>query len=132
MSDLYDSTHAVYTAGTSTWDFSTPIWYEQTNELPIFTEEGFIVYYVDAATGSDANAGGKGDPWLTIQKSMDGVAAGDFVWVKGGTDYTEDATGTTSGTFTNSICWEGYTATTGDGGKFTIDANGYDTSDILG
>ena len=31
-------------------------------------------YYVDAATGSDGNTGGVGDPWLTIQFAVNQCA----------------------------------------------------------
>jgi len=41
-SDFYDSGYGPYTGGSYTWDFSTPIWYEWTNDLPKFTEQGII------------------------------------------------------------------------------------------
>jgi hypothetical protein len=41
-------------------------------------------YYV-APTGSDSNPGTKDSPWGTLQKGADTVAAGDTVWIRGGT-----------------------------------------------
>lgn len=72
----------------------------------------------DLATGDITSSDG---PWLTVDKSMNTVAAGDYVWVRGGTDYTETATVDTVGTGTNPILYAGYTTSCGDGGKFTID-----------
>ena len=91
-------------------------------------------YYVDNANGSDASDGlSEANAWATIDKAMNTVAAGDKVWVQGGTDYTETATMDTVGTTTAWIVFEGYTSTTGDGGKATIDgastrANGITSS----
>jgi len=41
-------------------------------------------YYV-APTGSDSNTGTKDSPFATLQKAADTVAAGDTVWIRGGT-----------------------------------------------
>ena len=41
-------------------------------------------YYV-APTGSDSNSGTKDSPWGTLQKGADTAAAGDTVWIRGGT-----------------------------------------------
>ena len=47
-------------------------------------------YYVSTA-GSDANSGGAGDPWLTIQHAINNVASGETIVVAAGT-YTVGAT----------------------------------------
>jgi len=79
-------------------------------------------YYVDAATGLDSDTGlTEALAWLTIDKAMNTVAAGDKVWVKGGIDYTELVTIDTLGTNSAGITFEGYTTTPGDGGQFVID-----------
>jgi hypothetical protein len=76
-------------------------------------------YYV-STSGSDAAAGtSEGTSWLTIDKGMNTVVAGDKVWVKAGT-YAELVTIDTVGTATAPIIFEGYTTTTGDGGQATI------------
>ena len=41
-------------------------------------------YYV-ATTGSDSNAGTMDAPWATLQKAANTAAAGDTVWIRGGT-----------------------------------------------
>lgn len=86
-------------------------------------------YYVDGAVGDDGNAGtseGAGNAWATIDNAMNNVAAGDKVWVKASATYTETATIDTAGGNSSGgsgpIEFEGYTSTTGDGGKVTIDA----------
>ncbi len=79
-------------------------------------------YFVDNANGNDGSDGlSEGNAWATIDKAMNTVAAGDKVWVQGGTDYTETATIDTVGAGNNWIVFEGYTTSTGDGGSFTID-----------
>jgi hypothetical protein len=81
-------------------------------------------YYVDGAVGDDTNAGtseGAGNAWATIQKSADTVIAGDTVWVKATGTYVENVTATTAGTAGTAIWWKGYSSTTGDQGKVTID-----------
>ena len=40
-------------------------------------------YYV-ATTGSDANAGSMAQPFATLQKAVNVVAAGDTIWIRGG------------------------------------------------
>jgi len=81
-------------------------------------------YYVDQAVGNNANAGtseGSGNAWATIQKAADTVAAADKVWVKNvGGDYVENITLATAGTAGSEIEWEGYTSSTGDNGRVTI------------
>lgn len=81
-------------------------------------------YFVDKAVGADVNAGtseGAGNAWETIDKAMNTVAAGDKVWIKASADYVTTSTIDTAGTATAPIVYEGYTTTTGDGGKCTID-----------
>lgn len=62
-----------------------------------------------------------GGSWATIDRAMNVVAAGDKVWVKATADYVNSAAIDTAGTNTAPIVFEGYTSTTGDGGKATID-----------
>src|SRR3954468_11885912 len=45
---------------------------------------GAAEYYV-APTGSDSNAGSLAAPFATLQKGNDVAAAGDTVWLRGGT-----------------------------------------------
>jgi hypothetical protein len=81
-------------------------------------------YYVDTAVGNDGNAGtseGAGNAWATIDHAMNTVAAGDKVWVKASGNYNETATLDTAGSAATPIVFEGYTSTTGDNGKATID-----------
>ncbi len=71
-----------------------------------------------------ASAGtSEGAAWATINHAMNQVAAGDKVWVQGGTSYEEEVTMTTAGTTTNGITFEGYTSSTGDGGLATLDGD---------
>jgi hypothetical protein len=62
-----------------------------------------------------------GGAFATIDKSMSVVAAGDKVWVKASGNYNEVANVDTAGTLAAPIMFEGYTSTTGDNGKVTID-----------
>ena len=83
-------------------------------------------YYVDGAVGNNENLGtseGAGNAWATISYAVSQVSAGDQVWVKGGTDYTE-TTARPVGLSSAWITFSGYTTTPGDGGKATIDATG--------
>jgi hypothetical protein len=83
------------------------------------------VYYVDGVDGNDGNAGtseGSGNAWATIDKAMNTVAAGDKVWVKGNGTYVETPNIDTAGASTTPIVFEGYTTTTGDNGKATINS----------
>ena len=78
-------------------------------------------YYVSAATGSDSDTGlSEALAWLTIDKAMNTVVAGDKVWVKADGNYAELVTIDTVGTEITPIVFEGYTTTTGDGGRATI------------
>ncbi len=81
------------------------------------------VYFVSDATGSDSDDGlSEGDAFLTIDKAMNTAqTGGDKVWIKADGDYTETATIDVAGGATAPIIYEGYTSTTGDGGKCTID-----------
>lgn len=86
-------------------------------------------YYVDVATGNDANAGtsaGSGNAWMTLQKAFDTAVAGDLVYIKASGTYSEQVdVDTNSGTVTAPIRFEGYTTTPGDGGQFTWDGATY-------
>jgi len=78
-------------------------------------------YYVSAATGNDSDTGlTEALAWLTVDKAMNTVAAGDKVWVKADGNYAELATIDTVGTATAPIVFEGYTTAPGDGGRATI------------
>ncbi len=78
-------------------------------------------YFVSDATGDDADDGlSEANAFLTIDKAMNTVAAGDKVWVKADGTYTEDALIDTVGTGTAHIIWEGYTTTPGDNGQVTM------------
>lgn len=90
-------------------------------------------YYVDMAGGSDASADptNPATPWKTIDKAMNTVSAGDKVWVKASADYTETATIDTAGTKSSPITFEGYTSSTGDGGRATINGGASRASGIL-
>lgn len=88
-------------------------------------------YYVDNANGNDGNDGlSEGNAWATLEKAADTVAAGDKVFVQGGTSYTtQDGANNciaqlgVDGTAIAFILWEGYTTTPGDDGVAVIDAN---------
>ena len=80
------------------------------------------VYYVDGASGSDGNAGtSSGAAWQTLGKASLTVTAGDTVYVKASATYNEILTFYATGTVSSPIRWEGYTTTTGDMGKVTIE-----------
>ena len=63
-------------------------------------------YYV-STSGNDTNPGTEQQPFKTIQKAADSVAAGDTVYVKGGT-YNEQIRITASGTAGNYITFLPY------------------------
>ena len=48
-------------------------------------KNGFATEYYVAPTGSDSNPGTQASPWGTVQKAADTAAAGDTVWLRGGT-----------------------------------------------
>lgn len=92
------------------------------------------VYYVDGAVGNDGNLGtseGSGNAWATINKAAATVAASDKVWIKASANYTETVDLVTAGGSTTWIVFEGYTTTTGDGGKITIDGSSTRSSGII-
>ena len=80
-------------------------------------------YYVDMSAGANTNAGtsaGAGNAWKTIARAMDVVVGGDKVWVKASAEYTNPAIIATAGASNAPITFEGYTTTTGDGGRATM------------
>jgi hypothetical protein len=83
-------------------------------------------YYVDNATGSDADTGlSEALAWETIQHAANTAVAGDTVYIKGGTPYTERVDfNTNDGTVTSVIRFIGYTSIITDNGKFTITGSG--------
>jgi len=90
-------------------------------------------FFVSDATGNDADDGlSEANAFLTIDKAMNTVAAGDKVFVKGDGTYSEDAVIDTVGTKTTPIVFEGYTTTTGDNGKATMSATTNCISTALG
>jgi hypothetical protein len=94
-------------------------------------------YFVDGAVGSDANAGtsaGAGNAWATVQKAANTATAGDKVWVKASATYAELVsfnTGAHTGTGASRLVFEGYTTTTGDGGRATITGSGSRASCVV-
>ena len=62
-------------------------------------------YYVDSASGSDTNPGTQTQPWRTIQKAADTMAAGDTAIVQAGA-YDERVTITRSGSPGNLITFQ--------------------------
>ncbi|MFZ9093051.1 MAG: right-handed parallel beta-helix repeat-containing protein, partial [Planctomycetaceae bacterium] len=81
-------------------------------------------YYVDKAVGNNANLGtseGSGNAWETMDYAANQVVPGDIVYVKASADYTENVDFVTSGSSTDPIRWVGYTTTTTDQGKATVD-----------
>src|SRR5688572_4081600 len=66
----------------------------------------FAATYYVAKTGSDGNSGAADDPWLTVQKAANTVAAGDTVNVGDGT-YSEIVKTKTAGTAGAPITFKG-------------------------
>lgn len=65
-------------------------------------------YYVSAQRGSNGNAGtSQAAPWATLAYAATQVAAGDTVYVGGGSYYREQVTLSTSGTSGSPIYWIG-------------------------
>jgi hypothetical protein len=88
-------------------------------------------YYVEAGHGG-TDSGTEANPWLTIDQAMAGLGDGDKVWVKATASYTEtvDIDGHQA-TWNTPIVIEGYTSSTGDGGKVTIDGGAARASGIV-
>jgi hypothetical protein len=82
------------------------------------------VYYV-ATTGNDANPGTQAQPWRTVQKAADTLAAGDTVYIRAGT-YAEHVVPQNSGSAGNVITYAAY-----PGEAVTIDGGGITLSDDL-
>lgn len=78
------------------------------------------IYYV-ATTGSDGNPGTSGQPWRTIQKAANTLAAGQTVKILPGT-YSEKFTPVNSGTA------NGYITYTADPGTVILDGSGVSLS----
>lgn len=57
---------------------------QASNGLP-FTVRAGSIYFVDPAIGSDANPGTHAQPWATLWRPRQTLAAGDTVYVRGGT-----------------------------------------------
>ena len=81
-------------------------------------------YWVNNQASGANDGSSESDGFLTIQQSMTGVTAGDIIWIKGGSAYTESVTLLSAGTLTDLIIVEGYETVTGDTGKFILDGNG--------
>jgi hypothetical protein len=76
------------------------------------------VYYV-STSGNDANPGSLAQPWQTIYKATRTVAAGDTVYIRGGT-YQESVIFYTGGTQTAPLTIAGY-----PGEEAILDGNAY-------
>src|SRR5210317_267991 len=74
-------------------------------------------YYVDSAATGAADGSSEADAWTTIDTAMNNVVAGDKVWVKASGTYDENANIDTAGTINNWVVFEGYSTSTGDGGR---------------
>lgn len=92
-------------------------------------------YYVEATTGSDANAGtspGSGNAWATIQYALDTITPGtngDRINVLAGETVSEnglDMATHTAPTVNAPLFIQGYDTAAGDGGQATIDCGGTD------
>ncbi|KAB2963844.1 MAG: hypothetical protein F9K16_05735 [Thermoanaerobaculia bacterium] len=57
---------------------------QASNALP-FTVRAGNIYFVDPATGNDANPGTHAQPWATLWRPRQTMVAGDTVYVRGGT-----------------------------------------------
>ena len=53
--------------------------------VALFGQTMFGADYYVATTGSDSNAGTLASPFATIQHAIDIIAAGDYIYVRGGT-----------------------------------------------
>ena len=89
-------------------------------------------YYVDPASGDDADDGSIGTPWATVQHALDNITRnatnGDRINIKaGGTDTLAADLSTASfgsWSYTAPLIIQGYTSSAGDGGIGKIDFNG--------
>ena len=89
-------------------------------------------YYVDAATGNDADDGlSEANAWLTVQKAADTVAAGEICYIKAGSYAEQVDFDTQAGAQATPITFIGYTSTITDGGKATITGSGSRASCIV-
>lgn len=80
-------------------------------------------YYVDGAVGNDSNAGtseGAGNAWATIGKAVSTIANGDVVWIKASATYAETITLASHAANDSPRTFAGYSSTTGDNGKVTV------------
>lgn len=76
-------------------------------------------YYVDGATGSNANTGtSESTAWQTITYACASVSSGDTIYVKASQDYEETVEVVQSMTEPTSLI--GYTSSLTDGGKVTV------------
>ncbi|HEY0592931.1 MAG TPA: choice-of-anchor Q domain-containing protein, partial [Thermoanaerobaculia bacterium] len=57
---------------------------QASNPLPFTVRDGTI-YFVNQATGNDGNPGSNTQPWASIWRARTTLAAGDIVYVEGGT-----------------------------------------------
>ncbi|HEY84627.1 MAG TPA: DUF1565 domain-containing protein [Chloroflexi bacterium] len=64
-----------------------------------------------APAGSDSNPGTKAQPWQTIQKAANTLAAGDTVYIRAGT-YAEQVTPLNSGSAGSYITYAAYSGET--------------------
>lgn len=79
------------------------------------------IWYVNSAATGAGDGTSEADAFTTLDAGFSEatLGAGDKIWVKAGS-YTEDAVIDTAGAIGNHIVVEGYTTSTGDGGKATI------------
>lgn len=100
------------------------MWWRVIFFLLIFcSTSGAATYYV-STTGDDADTGGIGDPWRTVQHAMDNVSAGDTVNIAAGT-YYETLQPSVNGTALSRIIFTG--AVDGNNDPTTIINGGTET-----
>ncbi|MEW6365663.1 MAG: PKD domain-containing protein [Acidobacteriota bacterium] len=71
-------------SGVSSGNIVVTVGGQASNGLP-FTVRAGIIYFVNQATGNDGNPGTYTQPWATIWRPRQTMAAGDIVYVIGGT-----------------------------------------------
>lgn len=95
------------------------------------TPDATSVYEI--TVGSDVNSGanpvaGATGPWRTIDAGMNAIATigagAQIIYVKAGRAYPETATIDTARMMGQTVTFEGYTITPGDGGRVVIDGGG--------